>query len=55
MYGQLFSLAYNNVYRISGADGDPQNPNDPYNVAPTLNGWQEFFQQWKSELRTRSR
>ncbi len=23
MYGQLFSLAYNNVYRISGADGDP--------------------------------
>jgi hypothetical protein len=50
LYGQLFSLAYNDVYRVSGADGNPRNFGDPYNVAPTINGWQEFFKQWKSQL-----
>ena len=25
MYGQLFNLGYNDVYRVSGADGDPRN------------------------------
>ncbi|HXZ57574.1 MAG TPA: hypothetical protein VEG40_08335, partial [Gaiellaceae bacterium] len=23
VYGQLFDMAYNDVYRVSGADGDP--------------------------------
>jgi PKD domain len=50
IYGQLFDMAYNDVYRVSGADGDPRNPKDPYNVPPTVNGWQEFFQHWKDQL-----
>jgi hypothetical protein len=50
MYGQLFNLGYNDVYRVSGADGDPRNPSDPYNIPSTINGWQEFWQQWKSQL-----
>jgi hypothetical protein len=50
LYSQLFDLAYNNVYRVSGADGDPRNFADPYNVAPTINGWQEFFKTWKGQL-----
>ncbi len=50
MYGQLFNLAYNDVYRVSGADGDPRNFNDPYNIPSTINGWQEFWRQWKTQL-----
>jgi hypothetical protein len=50
MYGQLFNLGYNDVYRVSGADGDPRNPNDAFNIPSTINGWQEFWQQWKSQL-----
>jgi len=50
IYGQLFDMAYNDVYRVSGADGDPRNANDPFNLPPTINGWQEFFQHWKQQL-----
>jgi hypothetical protein len=50
MYGQLFNLAYDDVYRVSGADGDPRNFADPYNIPSTINGWQEFWKQWKSQL-----
>src|SRR5262249_22536228 len=50
MYGQLFDMSYNDVYRVSGADGDPRNPSDPFNVPATVNGWQEFFQHWKQQL-----
>jgi hypothetical protein len=50
MYGQLFNLGYNDVYRVSGADGDPRNYNDPYNIPSTINGWQEFWKQWKTQL-----
>ena len=25
MYGQLFNMGYDDVYRVSGADGDPRN------------------------------
>src|SRR5213078_1818079 len=32
IYGQLFDMSYNDVYRVSGADGDPRNPNDPFNL-----------------------
>ncbi|HEX7312222.1 MAG TPA: PKD domain-containing protein [Gaiellaceae bacterium] len=50
IYGQLFDMSYNDVYRVSGADGDPRNASDPFNVPPTVNGWQEFFQHWKQQL-----
>lgn len=50
MYGQLFNMGYNDVYRVSGADGDPRNFNDPYNIPSTINGWQEFWRQWKTQM-----
>src|SRR4051812_14113207 len=50
MYGQLFNLGYDDVYRVSGADGDPRNYGDPYNIPSTINGWQEFWKQWKTQL-----
>jgi hypothetical protein len=50
IYGQLFEMSYNDVYRVSGADGPPTQPNSPWNEPSTINGWQEFFQQWKSQL-----
>ena len=54
IYNELFDLSYNDVYRVSGADGDPTvvqaGGTDPYNVAPTINGWQEFFKTWKQQL-----
>ena len=50
IYGQLFDMAYNDVYRVSGADGPPTDPSSPWNEPPTVNGWQEFFQHWKQQL-----
>jgi hypothetical protein len=50
LYGQLFSMAYNDVYRVSGADGPPTDPSSPWNEPATVNGWQEFFQHWKQQL-----
>ena len=52
MYGQLFNMGYDDVYRVSGADGDPRNFGDPYNIPSTINGWQEFWKQWKTQLTT---
>src|SRR3954471_21669345 len=50
MYGQLFNMAYSDVYRVSGADGDPRHFADPFNIPSTINGWQEFWKQWKAQL-----
>src|SRR5262245_17252259 len=50
IYGQLFEMAYSDVYRVSGADGPPTNPSSPWNVPSTLNGWQELFAHWKEQL-----
>src|SRR3954447_18236014 len=50
MCGQLFNLGYDDVYRVSGADGDPRNFSDPFNIPSTINGWQEFWRQWKTQL-----
>ena len=50
IYGQLFDMSYNDVYRVSGADGPPTDPSSPWNVPPTVNGWQEFFRHWKQQL-----
>jgi hypothetical protein len=50
IYGQLFDMSYNDVYRVSGADGPPTDPSSPWNEPATVNGWQEFFQHWKSQL-----
>src|SRR6201991_4383873 len=50
LYGQLFNMGYDDVYRVSGADGDPRNFSDPYNIPSTINGWQEFWRQFKTQL-----
>jgi PKD domain len=50
LYGQLYDIATNYVYRVSGADGPPTDPSSPYNVPPVVNGWQELYAHWKSEL-----
>ncbi len=50
LYQQLFTMSKAFSYRISGADGDPQNPADPFNLPPTVNGWQELFAYWKNTL-----
>ena len=50
LYGQLFNMGYDDVYRVSGADGDPRNFNDAFNIPSTINGWQEFWKQWKTQL-----
>src|SRR3954447_800735 len=47
LYQQLYAMASSYSYRISGADGPPQDPSNPFNVAPTVNGWQELFAYWK--------
>jgi PKD domain len=53
LYGQLYAMAKAFSYRISGADGDPRNPADPFNVAPTVNGWQELIAYWAGQLADR--
>jgi hypothetical protein len=50
LYGQLYAMAKAYSYRISGADGDPRNARDPFNLSPTVNGWQELFAYWKGVL-----
>jgi hypothetical protein len=50
LYGQLYAMAKAYSYRVSGADGDPRNPGDPFNLPPTVNGWQELFAHWKGVL-----
>jgi hypothetical protein len=50
LYGQLYAMAKAYSYRISGADGDPRNAGDPFNLPPTVNGWQELFAYWKGVL-----
>ncbi len=50
LYGQLYRMATSYSYRISGADGDPRNAADPFNLPPTVNGWQELVAYWKNAL-----
>jgi PKD repeat protein len=50
LYSQLFRMAKSYSYRISGADGDPRDPADAFNLPPTVNGWQELFAYWKGVL-----
>src|SRR6266536_6052187 len=50
LYGQLYAMATNYSYRISGADGDPRSPATPFNLPPTVNGWQELVAHWKDAL-----
>jgi hypothetical protein len=50
LYSQLYTMAKNFSYRVSGADGDPRNPNDPFNLPPTVNGWNELLAYWKNTL-----
>jgi hypothetical protein len=52
LYGQLYTMATSFSYRISGADGDPRSAADPFNLPPTVNGWQELFGYWKHQLTT---
>src|SRR3954464_13576889 len=50
LYAELYGMSGAYSYRISGADGPPQDAADPFNVAPTVNGWQELFIHWKGAL-----
>ena len=50
LYGQLYTMATRYSYRVSGADGPPQNPSSPFNLPPTVNGWQELLAYWKQQL-----
>jgi hypothetical protein len=50
LYQELYGMAGAYSYRISGADGPPQDAANPFNVAPTVNGWQELFTHWKGAL-----
>src|SRR4051794_24043349 len=50
LYAELYGMSGAYSYRISGADGPPQDPANPFNVAPTVNGWQELFAHYKSAL-----
>src|SRR5262245_29209639 len=47
LYGQLYEMSKAFSYRISGADGDPRNAADAFNLPPTVNGWQELIAYWK--------
>src|SRR5690348_9213280 len=50
LYNQLYAMAKAYSYRISGADGDPRNARDPFNLPPTVNGWQELVGYWTAQL-----
>src|SRR5947209_4383866 len=50
LYSQLYDLSTNYVYRVSGADGPPQDSSSPFNLPPTINGWQEAIADWKAQL-----
>lgn len=50
LYGQLYTMAKGFSYRVSGADGDPRDAKDPFNLPPTVNGWQELLAYWKNAL-----
>ncbi len=50
LYSQLYAMSKDFSYRVSGADGDPRNAADPFNLPPTVNGWQELIAYWKHAL-----
>src|SRR5262245_45805471 len=50
LYAQLYDMSQAYSYRMSGAGGDPPNPADPFNLPPTVKGWQELVAHWKSML-----
>jgi hypothetical protein len=53
LYSQLYGMAKAFSYRISGADGDPRHAADPFNLPPTVNGWQELLAYWTGQLTDR--
>jgi hypothetical protein len=53
LYRLLYTMSKAYSYRISGADGDPRNAADPFNLPPTVNGWQELLGYWKANLTDR--
>jgi hypothetical protein len=50
LYSRLYTMSKSFSYRISGADGDPRDAADPFNLPPTVNGWQELVAYWKNAL-----
>jgi PKD domain len=53
LYRQLYAMSKAFSYRISGADGDPRDAAGPFNVPPTVNGWQELIVYWTGQLTNR--
>jgi PKD domain-containing protein/peptidase M28-like protein len=50
LYGELYHLATNFIYRVAGADGPVTNFGDPNNLPQNYNGAQEFYKWFGSEL-----
>jgi hypothetical protein len=50
LYGELYHLATNFIYRVAGADGPLTNFADPNNLPQNYNGAQEFYKWFGSEL-----
>ena len=53
LYRAFYTMAKSFSYRVSGADGDPRNAADAFNLPPTVNGWQELYAFWKASLTDR--
>lgn len=50
LYRQLYDMSSNDIFRVSGLDGPPQDPSSPANLPPNVNGWQEFYAHWKQQM-----
>jgi hypothetical protein len=50
MYSQLYKMSTSFIYRVSGADGPPEDPSSPFNLPPTVNGTNEFYAYWKQQM-----
>jgi hypothetical protein len=50
LYGELYYLATNFIFRTAGADGPLSDPGDPNNLPANYNGAQEFYQWFAAEM-----
>jgi hypothetical protein len=50
LYRQLYYQATNFIYRVSGGDGPPNTTSSGFNLPPNVNGANEYYAWWKSEM-----